>query len=224
MSQKDTTNTSLPDFSKPFTMMLIAQKGAGKSTLLNTLLTNPDLNIHKRYSKLFIFSSTFFGDPAFQFEHPPEQVFPEIADDDLEEIIELKMSEFYEDENFLIVLDDVISDVNLRRSPVLKEMVLNSRHFGTVGDDGTQYGFSFIITSQHLNSIPPYIRQNMNYIIVFRTNNDTALKVLYSEYFAGFNYKDFLKIFRYTTAKGHDFLLTNGIEYWRNFNKLKVEL
>lgn len=210
------------DFNKPFTMMIVASKGQGKSTLISTFLTNENL-LRGKYAKVFIFSPTFKADPAFYDVYiPEEQIFQSIEDDDLHDIINLKMSDEYADDNFLIIFDDVISDKNIKKSAILKQLLLNSRHYGNIDEEGTQAGFSLIFSTQHLKSIPTYIRQNMNYIIAFRTNNNIALKTLWEEYGASYDYNKFLQIFRFATNEKYCYLLTDGISYYKNFTKINV--
>lgn len=208
---------------EPHTVMILASKGSGKSTLIAEFLTNPDL-YNQKYSKIFIFSPTFRGDPAYaDIAMPEDQVFSTVEDEVLEYIVDMKLGEEFQGDNFLLVFDDIISDSNLKKSRILKELILNSRHYGEVDEStGVQAGVTLIFSTQHLTSIPPYIRQNMNVVIAFKTNNNNALKILWSEFGASFNYKDFLRIFNFATSEKYKFLMTDGITYWKNFEQIKM--
>lgn len=215
-------NEHIIDFGISHAALILAAKGSGKSTLIAEFLLNEELYKNK-YAKVFIFSPTFRGDPAYSaVELPPEQVFSTVEDSDLETIIGLKMSDEYVDENFLIIFDDIVSDRNIRKSRVLKQLLLNSRHYGNTDDNGIQKGFTLLYSTQHLTSLPTYIRQNLNLIIAFRTNNHSAIEILWKEYGASLSREQFLKIFRYCTQVKYNFLMTDGIEYYRNFSKLSV--
>jgi hypothetical protein len=212
------------DFEKPHTLMILASKGQGKSTLISQFLTNESLYMGK-YSKVFVFSPTFRSDPAFTDLYIPDsQIFPSVEDEYLQEMIDLKMSTDYSLENFLIIFDDCISDKNIKGSRLLKQLLLNSRHYGDIDDEGVQAGFSLIFSTQHLKSIPTYIRQNMNWVIAFKINNNDALRTLHSEYGASYSYNDFLKIMRVATSEKYSFLMTDGVTYYKKFTPMRISL
>lgn len=216
-------NDSLPKFDKPFTLMITACKGSGKSTLLNTLITEQRLGIYQNYSKVWLFSPTFKDDPVFTFELPDEQVFNDVSDMFLNMIIDDKMSDEESTENHLIIFDDCISDKNIKRSSILKQLILNSRHYGEYCEETEeQYGFSLIFSGQHQNSLPPYIRQNMNYTINFRTNNRKMIECMYNEYYAAYDFNKFMRLYNHCTSEQYNFIMTDGMRVWKNFDLMKV--
>jgi hypothetical protein len=207
----------------PHTVLILASKGSGKSTLIANFLTNPELYL-KKYARVFIFSPTFKGDPSYAgITLPESQIFNTVEDPDIQGIVDMKMSPEYENENFLIVFDDIVSDRNIKKSAILKELILNSRHYGEVDEEGIQHGFTLVFSTQHLTSIPPYVRQNMNIVITFKTNNNGALKILWSEFGASFNYKQFIKIFNFATSEKYHFLMTDGIDYFKDFQLMSIK-
>lgn len=212
----------LLDFQKVHTACICASKGQGKSTLINKLLTSPEIGYFQNYAKVYIISPTFHQDEAYQFELSQDQISPEIDDEFLDGIIEEKMSDEFIDENFIILFDDCISDANMKRSKVLKQILLNSRHYGST-IDGVKHGITMIFLTQHLKSLPTYLRQNMNYLYFFNTANHDAMKTMYLEYFAFLSYKDFVRMFRMCTQEKYSFLLTDGVHYWKKFNRLQIK-
>lgn len=211
------------EFNQPHTLCIIGAKGSGKSYITNFLITSPQMGIFQQYKKVFIFSPTFQNDPSFSFQLPDDQIFPTVDDEYLEYIIALKETDPYE--NYFILFDDVVSQKAMRSSKVLQNLILNSRHYGLVSEDtGNQFGISICCTSQHLHSLPPYLRENLNWILMFNTNNGKAVKILHEEFFASYPFQEFLKIFRYCTGEKHSFLLTNGIDHFKKFNRLKINM
>lgn len=208
-------------FDKLFCLFISSPRGSGKSTLLNFMLTDNRI-LKGKYAKVFIFSPTFEGDTAYSgISLPDDQIFDEILTESLEDIIELKMSDLYSEEDFLIVFDDIITkDIN---NETLKKIIVNGRHIGTYNEEkDREGGISIIISGQHIKSVCPKIRQNCSMIISFGMQNKNALKVLHEEYFARFTFKEFLKIFNFATKGKHDFIFNDGINIYKNFNKLKI--
>lgn len=208
----------------PLSLGIIAPKGSGKSTLISNMLLDPNI-FRNKYSKVFIYSPTFMGDPVYtEVDIPEEQIFSTIEDKDLQYMIDMKMSEEYMDDNFLIVFDDIISDKHIKSSSILKQLLLNSRHHGNYNEQtGEQAGFTIIYTTQHMKSIPAYARQNMSYVICFKTNNHESIKLLYQEYYASLSYDKFLKIYNYCTSEKYNFIMTDGTNIWKNYDLIKFK-
>ena len=80
---------------------------------------------------------------------------------------------------FFILLDDVISDDQIRYDPSIMELFVAGRH----------YKLFVLITTQYAKSITPVLRGNTDYCFVMRTIQKRQLDSLWEDY-AGFLTKD----------------------------------
>ena len=80
---------------------------------------------------------------------------------------------------FFILLDDVISDDQIRYDPTIMELFVAGRH----------YKLFVLITTQYARSITPVLRGNTDYCFIMRTIQKRQLDSLWEDY-AGFLTKD----------------------------------
>ena len=100
--------------------------------------------------------------------------------------------------HILLILDDCIADVNFNKSKSLKQLFVRGRHLK----------ISIIITSQYINSLPPIIRSNCDWVAVSQVNTQ-GLDLLMNEYrFGNINKENFRQLYFKNTSK-FGFLLIN---------------
>jgi hypothetical protein len=184
------------------TVTLVAKRNSGKSFLLKWLVEE-----HKEdFKKIFVICPTESVNGFYQRNGfiSPECIFDDYNEEWVDSLIE-KMSRANagktsdKAKHVLLILDDLVADINFHNSPSLKKLFVRGRHVF----------ISVIITSQHLNSIPPVARTNSDYVCVGQLNK-AGLDILCEEYItAGLSKDQFVKIYKNNT-KDYSFLVINN--------------
>lgn len=79
-----------------------------------------------------------------------------------------------------LVLDDIVSDKSLRYDPALTKLFYEGRH----------YGIFLVITSQYAFGLPPGIRANTDYVVIFTQQQQRQKKALSEDYADDFEFRD----------------------------------
>jgi DNA helicase HerA-like ATPase len=184
---------------KPFLMLISAKVASGKSTTLAYMLKK----VYNQYfDKIYFCSSNIYNgkikDPAYETIHIPEKrLYDDFNSDIMNEIKEDIMNdEDFEDSQYLLVIDDLPTELNKRTSAIVKQF-LKHRHLH----------LSIIITTQKLNLLNLSIRNNASHLIVFKTNNQNERKSLAT--MVEINENLFYEYLDYATEEKYNFLFVD---------------
>jgi len=208
-----------------FFMIVAGTMGSGKTSFLISSLTSKHV-WRKCWSNIFLImppsSRKSLKKDCFS-SLPSENMFDELDYDCLgtiDEKIEKDESDSDgEKENNLIIIDDqtqALKDNSIQA--LLRHMILNSRH----------KRLAVIVLTQYLNAVPLAVRKNCSDVVLCNMPRNTKeIKSILEEYI-GLDREKGLKILKYVFQKKYDKLFMNlndkdGVQYYRNFNKLKFE-
>ena len=148
---------------------------------------------------------------------PNEQVFLELAEESLNNIINQISASSDEDENTIIIIDDLTSSLKLKIvQRLLNNIINNRRHYKT-------YKTSILLSIQFLNSIPLQVRKQINFIIAFKFKNNKELKNV-AEEFTKYDYNEFLEIADYVFDKPHEWMCIDrdNNRIFKKFNEIQI--
>lgn len=189
-----------------FCSYIVGKRNRGKSHLLLKMLLNKKL-LKDKFDEVILINPTYKYDEKYhviKFTEVFEEFSIELVDDLLN-----KFQENTEKNKILLILDDCIAENEFKSNQSdhpLNRLAVNGRHWGV----------SLIILSQKYNALSPYVRAQLDYIILFETSNHYELKTLYEEYGNG-TFKEFEEFLHRVYTKKHDFLVIDNI----NNNMLK---
>jgi hypothetical protein len=186
---------------------------SGKTTIILNLLLNPTFNYDKMFDgdDIHIISNNKLDNKLAMMADKldiPEENRQEFDEDYLEILYEDIEEEFMEDvsegrkpKNKLIIFDDCGYSGSLKsysKGNIVDKMICNGRHLN----------LSQIYTSQRFSQCSTCLRTNLTGAIMFSTSMK-ELELIAED----FNYmttkKEFIKIFRETTAKPREFMVIN---------------
>ena len=102
--------------------------------------------------------------------------------------------------NILLVLDDLASDANFHNSKSLQILCARGRHLG----------ITLYISLQHLNSCPPLVRSNTDYVFCGKLSR-TSLELLIENYMSGeVDRKEFINIYNKSTVNYNFLIIYNN--------------
>jgi len=149
-------------------------KGGGKSHLIRYMM----YTLKKKFDYGVVFTNTFFEDDSFDYVNK-KYIHPEYNEDVLTELMNIQANLIEEgktQKEAYCIFDDCI-DASQFKCPKLKQLCTQLRH----------YHITVIFATQYVNLIPPYMRSNAMYVVIFKTDSECSLKALYASYGQLFN-------------------------------------
>lgn len=204
----------LPDpwSEKPFLWLISAKVASGKSVLISNLLKNV---YNKYFDKVFFCSSNIneskIYDVAYKTIHINEnRMYDDFNEQIMENIVsEIKSDEDFEDSQYLLVIDDLPTQLNKKTSRIIRHF-LKHRHIH----------LSIIITTQKLNLLNLSIRNNASHVCVYNTTNKNEIKSLQT--MVEISEDEFKTYLDEATNEKYHFLFIdlskNPTQFWRDFN------
>ena len=197
-------------------IVLVGAARSGKSSLLINMMTNKNI-YYRVFDKVIvcmpIHSIQSMKDNIFE-DLPSEQVFHELDEESLNNIINQISASSDEDENTIIIIDDLTSSLKLKIvQRLLNNIINNRRHYKT----------SILLSVQFLNSIPLQVRKQINFIIAFKFKNNKELKNV-AEEFTKYDYNEFLEIADYVFDKPHEWMCIDrdNNRIFKKFNEIQI--
>lgn len=189
---------------------------SGKTSLLVNLLTNKKL-YNRAFENVIVVMPTHSITSLKRniFEGlPPEKIFHELTLESIQNIYSQIMEYASDEENTLLILDDVTS--NLKNPELLKflnMLVCNRRHLR----------LTLVMLVQFYNSIPLSNRKTITHLVMFKSKNN-AEKETVREELTPFNRDDFNVLLRYVFDKPFEYLLIDrdNDKMYKKFNELVI--
>lgn len=167
------------------TVILLGKRNTGKSVL------TADWMYHKRqqFPGGIVMSGTEEVTGFFkkQCGIPDQFIYNEFDADVLQKVIDRQKARYKagKPRQCFIVLDDVFFDAkDIFKEKCVRQLFMNGRHIGIF----------LLITAQSLE-LPPYVRDNVDYVCVLRQSNNFAREKMYKTLFSQFpTYKYFCQV------------------------------
>lgn len=152
------------------TIVVIGCRGSGKSSIIRDIL------FHKQHMKIGkVFSKTDHLNKFFRSFIPEKLISKGFNSDELKKIFirqSKALEEKWDDPNIFVIIDDCLSDKTVSKDESIQEIFYNGRH----------YKIFFILAMQQPMGIPPGLRGNIDYTILFYPNNMSDKEKIYKYY------------------------------------------
>lgn len=227
IKHKEMFNNAYPN------IFISSKKNSGKSTLIFNIIKYCALKNGK--TKVRLFSTTYDNDntirtalikmdkynieyEVFDNLYPTKEGYNNIIDEQLDEIkeeinnnLEQLEKEKYLYPKYLYIIDDF----NIKNNKSFEFLIKRNRHFRIMT----------IVSSQYIHDLPPVIRQNLNYLILFSEIPLKKLQIIFDEYIRSLDFDKFLEFYYLATENKFNFLYINCDNYKdlrKNFNTLLI--
>lgn len=177
---------------------IIGKRGTGKSILVKDVMYN------KRGIPMgLVMSGTEDGNSYYSRFVPDSFVFTEFDKGSLERLVERqkKLAKKGQAGKVFVVLDDLMYDKRIMKEKVMRQLLMNGRH----------WNIFMIVTAQYPADLgPPEIRSNCDYVIACRETIHQNRERLYRMFFGIFpSFDDFCRVFSACTENYGVLVLDN---------------
>ena len=218
--QKDKKFMHKDIFNEQFPFIyLSSKKNSGKSNLIYNILIHMLL---PKKTKIYLFSKTFENDQTtidmikkiekyneiefyddLQYENQQGEYYKNILDKLIDDIkLDIKENKDkikklnYVYPKYIFIFDDFSE---LLKDKSLEGIIKRHRHYLT----------SFIIASQSYTDLSPNVRNQVNFLILFKEISNNRLKMIYDEKIKNLEYDKFIELYLNATEDKYNFLLIN---------------
>lgn len=188
----------------PAGFLIIGRSGSGKTQAIVNLMTN-DALLGDYFDIVYLFTDAKpdkelikdlkLEDKYIISDFKEEQVLNIL--NKCEKTIEQKG--FKESPKIMLLFDDILSNPQFLRSKTVVKLATANRHFNV----------SYIFASQYYKKIPPVLRTNARYYLIFPSSQSEVEKMADELTPARMNKKTFIKFLAYATKERYSFLTIN---------------
>jgi len=158
--------------------VFIGRRGAGKSHLMKQVC-----RAYRHYNTV-VFSETEGGNSAWEAHVPPTYIYKLYKPERMQKLYERQCREkrrakrdpHYVPQSIVVILEDQMFATSLGRDQMLRQVLMNGRH----------YGITLLITMQYTKGLPPDMREQVDYVFCLQQKNAVMRKRLYDDWFGVF--------------------------------------
>ena len=211
----------------PFLAYVIGSVKSGKSLFMANLFFNPNFPYKETFDIKILISNTAYNDKIMkpileQFDF----VFTDYTDNLLEEIITM-VEDDQSKSKYLLVLEDIIGNVNVKRTgggkvDTLTGLTTRYRHIGNEEQEGK---LSICIISQYFKYLNAIQRINASAYFLMGNSPEIELKKMSQELSVfGGSEKEFIEIYKKSKQEPFDFCFLNiqDLTARRNFEEKEI--
>ena len=189
----------------PCGILIIGRSGSGKTQCLVNMMTNKNI-LGDYFDLIYLFTDT----------NPDQELIADlklkkkniIVDFDEEKVksIMTKAENTIEQDGFknatkiMLLFDDILSNQKFLKSKTLTKLATANRH----------YNISYIFCSQYYKKLPPVVRTNARYYIIFPSSMSEVEKIADELTPPQMSKKKFINYLQHATAKKYSFMSINA--------------
>jgi len=211
-------NELLPNL--PTSMCVIGKSGSGKTNSIISMLTNEKM-LKDTFDFIYLFSG-IKPDPELiePLNLPKHQVYNDFEEDDVKKLMD-KMEKSVEKNGMnktpsvLFIFDDILGKPKFLKSSTMSKLITTNRHMN----------ISVIVMSQYFKKLPPVIRTNCSFYMIFPSSMSEIEKISDELCPPNMSKKKFINIIQFATSDKYNFISINtkcGIDKMlrKNFGKI----
>lgn len=190
--------------SLPTGILVVGRSGSGKSNAVFNLLSN-DRMLGNHFDFIYLFVGVK-PDPQMIkiLDIPKENIKKDFSEDDVKNIVN-KLEKTVEKHGMkdtpqvLFIFDDILNIPKFLKSDTMTKIATQSRHCN----------LSWIVLSQYYKKIPPVIRTNSSYFLIFPSSEAEIIKIADELTPPNMSKKKFIQIAKHATNQKYQFLSIN---------------
>lgn len=195
-------NNLLPNF--PTGIVVIGKSGSGKSNAVFNLLSNKHM-LSDYFDFIYLWAGVKPDKEMIKIlEIPQENIKINFSEEDVKNIVN-KLEKTVEKQGMkntpkvLFIFDDILNMPKFLKSDTMTKIATQSRHAN----------LSWIALSQYYKKLPPVIRSNASYYMIFPSSEAELIKISDELCPPNLSKKDFMKVAKHATKEKYQFLSIN---------------
>lgn len=189
----------------PTSMLVIGRSGSGKTNAVINLLQKEHL-LKDCFDYIYLFSGIKPDEELLKpLKIPKSQVFIDFEEDDVKKIM-TKMENTVESigmaktPSVLFLFDDILGKPKFLKSSTMSKLITTNRHMN----------ITCIILSQYFKKLPPVIRTNASYYMIFPSSMSELEKIADELTPPNYSKKNFIKLLQHATKEKYSFFSLNS--------------
>ena len=189
----------------PTGIVVIGRSGSGKTQAVVTMLTNKRL-LADTFDFVYLFTGVKPDKELIaDLELPPSNIKVNFDESTISTIMK-KMEATVDKQGFkntpsvLFVFDDILGNIDFLKSKILTKLATTNRHMN----------ISYIIMSQYYKKLPPVVRTNASFYMIFPSSDIELQKISDELTPPSMTKKQFLEMARHATKERFSFLSINS--------------
>ena len=189
----------------PCGCLIIGRSGSGKTQAMVNMMTNNNL-LGDYFDIVYLFTDTNPDKELIKdLRLPKKNIIPDFDEEKVKSIMD-KASNTIEQEGFknspriMFLFDDILSNQKFLKSKTCTKLATANRHFN----------ISYIFCSQYYKKLPPVIRTNARYYLIFPSSMNEVDKIADELTPPQMSKKKFINYLQHATAKKYSFMSINA--------------
>lgn len=188
----------------PCGILIIGRSGSGKTQAIVNMMTNPVL-LGDYFDIVYLFTDAKPDKELIKDLKLEEKYI--ISDFKEEQVLEImnKAERTIQEKGFknspkiMMIFDDILSNPKFLRSRTVVKLATANRHFNV----------SYIFSSQYYKKLPPVLRTNARYYLIYPSSQSEVEKMADELTPARMSKKEFIKYLSHATKERYSFLTIN---------------
>jgi len=188
----------------PIGILAIGRSGSGKTNAVVNMLDN-ELLLKGYFQDIYMMTDTNPDETLIKdLKLKKENIISDFTEEDVKKILNenekiIEQKGFNKSRRILLVFDDILSNQKFLKSKTATKLASANRH----------YNVSYIMCSQYFKKVPPVIRTNARYYILFASSMNETEKMAEELCCANMSKKQFIKYFQHATRERYSFMTIN---------------
>ena len=189
----------------PMGCLIIGRSGSGKTQAMVNMLSNENL-LGNYFDIIYLFTDAKPDKELIKdLKLDKKNIIDSFSEDKVKEIMDkaertIDKIGFKESPKIMFLFDDILSNQKFLKSKTATKLATANRHFN----------ISYIFCSQYYKKLPPVMRTNARYTIIFPSSMSENIKIADELTPPRMNKKKFLSYIDYATKERYSFLSINS--------------
>ena len=189
----------------PLGCLIIGRSGSGKTLNMVNMMTNDNL-LGDYFDMVYLFTDARPDKELIKdLKLPKKNVISDFDEEKVKEIMDkaertVQKNGFKESPKIMMLFDDILSNQKFLRSKTATKLATANRHFN----------ISYIFCSQYYKKLPPVMRTNARYTIIFPSSMSEIEKIADELTPPRMSKKQFISYLQYATKEQYSFMAINS--------------
>ena len=189
----------------PCGMLVVGRSGSGKTQTIVNMMTNKYL-LKDYFDEVYLFSDTKPDKELIaDLKLKSKNIISEFDEEKVNEILDKQQAVidekgFNKSKKLMFIFDDILSNAKFLKSKTVVKLATANRHFNV----------SYIFASQYYKKLPPVIRTNARFYIIFPSSMSEVEKIADELTPPSMSKNQFIDYLKHATKKKYSFMAINA--------------